>query len=73
MKGFRARTYDAIPYHSLEPPAPTCERLPMKSLGEFDYVIVGAGSAGCVLVARLSESGKPRVALIEAGGENDAF
>lgn len=36
-------------------------------LGEFDYVIVGAGSAGCVLAERLSASGKYRVAVLEAG------
>ena len=35
--------------------------------GEFDYVIVGAGSAGCVLANRLTDDPKVRVALIEAG------
>ncbi len=35
--------------------------------GDFDYVIVGAGSAGCVLADRLTESGQYRVLLLEAG------
>ena len=44
----------------------------MKTRQEFDYVIVGAGSAGCVLAARLSQDPKIRVALVEAGGPDDA-
>ena len=45
----------------------------MPSLGQYDYVIVGAGSAGCVLANRLTADGKSSVLLVEAGGKDDWF
>ena len=44
-----------------------------RDIGEFDYVIVGAGSAGCVLANRLSADPEVSVLLLEAGGKDNYF
>ena len=40
---------------------------------KFDYLIIGAGTAGCVLANRLSEDSKNNVAIFEAGKNSDIW
>jgi choline dehydrogenase len=53
--------------------APRGDRIKLPLVDSFDYVIVGAGTAGCVLAERLSASGRDRVLVLEAGGSDNRF
>src|SRR3954463_4711426 len=39
--------------------------------GDFDYIVVGAGTAGCIVANRLSADPAKRVLILEAGGDDD--
>src|SRR5580698_1856979 len=53
--------------------APPGHTIKLRLVQSFDYVIVGAGTAGCVLAERLSASGRDRVLVLEAGGSDARF
>ncbi len=73
--GFQTRLQLLVVAHSRVSPVATipAKGKTVQQFGSFDYVIVGAGSAGCLLANRLSLDPDTRVLLIEAGGRDNYF
>src|SRR5450756_569721 len=46
-------------------------KMPKRLEGDFDYIVVGAGTAGCIVANRLSADSKNRVLILEAGGNDN--
>ena len=42
-------------------------------MDSFDYIVIGAGSAGCVLANRLTEDGRHTVLVVEYGGSDNSL